>query len=162
MAIGCDVLCMSSIYPPELAQCCLPCNYYQLDCGGAPTWLENKCTATIQREHIIVQLPMTSAWSFWAENHESSPNLPSLYLVRSRSFGKPQTTDTRCGRVLLFVSASVENRMAALLINRVVVQQIDCMARIQCHTNTHTQHLMISENYSLCLFCFSLHHHNHS
>lgn len=81
---------------------------------------------------------MTSAWSFWAENHESSPNLPSLYLVRSRSFGKPQTTDTRCGRVLLFVSASVENRMAALLINRVVVQQIDCMARIQCHTNTHT------------------------
>lgn len=30
------------------------------------------------------------------------------------------------------------------------------------HKHTHAQHLMISENYSLCLFCFSLHHHNHS
>lgn len=99
--------------------------------------------SSIDRQGIN-ELPMTSAKSFWAMNHESSPNLPNLYLVLSRSFGKPQTTDTRWGRDLLLVSARVLNRIAVRR-SRAVVQHIACMTEIQCHS-THTLFIFWDNN----------------
>lgn len=70
---------------------------------------------------------MTSAVLICVENQASSPNLPNLYLERTKSFGKPQATDTNRGRGLLFGSISVENPLRSALDKYRVVQQIDCI-----------------------------------
>lgn len=92
-----------------------------------PAWMRQTKESTSSSSLAQQFSPITSASSFWARKNESSPNLPNLYLVLSRSFGKPQTTETRCGLDLLCASASVEKRMA-LRISLAVVQHIDCMS----------------------------------